>query len=135
MGLLPHVHRQRSSGHRRYTLADVSTAHTLACLRAAGMSLAQMRQYLDLVPQGAAAAPQAQHILAEQRAELVAQIQLLHERLEYLDHKVAYWKAIAANDRQEVAALAKQFADRVHATATNQGRRRTDRTDSEELAQ
>lgn len=116
-GLLPPVRRQPSSGHRRYSAADVALIETLACLRAAGMSLTQMRHYLELAPQGAAAAPQAQAILTEQRHALEEQLYDLRRRLEHLDHKVAYWRAVEAHDEQAVADLARQFAERIRADA------------------
>ncbi len=119
-GVLARVRRQRSSGHRRYTVSDVSTIHTLACLRAMGMSLAEMREYLDLTTQGAEAAPQALEILAAQRVALAEQMRALQERAAYLDYKVAYWTALGAGDAQTAQALGRAFASRVRASATRQ---------------
>ena len=42
-GLLTAVRRDDSSGHRRYSADDVARVRTLACLRATGMPLVQMR--------------------------------------------------------------------------------------------
>ena len=55
-GLLQPVRRQDSSRHRRYSADDIGRLQTLACLRAAGMPLDQMRRYFELIEQGDAAA-------------------------------------------------------------------------------
>src|SRR3954470_20634531 len=48
IGLIKPVQRQQSSHHRRYSPADLTKLETLACLRAAGMPIDQMRLYFDL---------------------------------------------------------------------------------------
>ena len=45
--LLAPVRRDGSSGHRRYTQADITRIENLACLRATGMPLEQMRRYIE----------------------------------------------------------------------------------------
>ena len=53
-GLLTAVRRDGSSGHRRYSADDVARISTLACLRATGMPLDQMRRYFTLAAEGGA---------------------------------------------------------------------------------
>ena len=43
IGLLDEVQRDDSSGHRRYTEEDLRIIEALACLRATGMSIDDMR--------------------------------------------------------------------------------------------
>jgi DNA-binding transcriptional MerR regulator len=115
-GLLEQVRRHNSSGHRRYSAADLAKIQTLACLRATGMPLDQMRRYFELAARGAAAAPQLQALLEEQRAELEHRIEQMHRHLEYVTHKIAYWRAIEAHD-DGAAELARQLAGRILAEA------------------
>jgi DNA-binding transcriptional MerR regulator len=115
-GLLQQVRRQDSSRHRRYSSADLARIQTLACLRATGMPLDQMRRYFELAAQGPAAAPQLQALLEEQRDELEHRIELMHRHLEYVTHKIAYWRAIEAHD-DGAAELARQLAGRILAEA------------------
>jgi DNA-binding transcriptional MerR regulator len=48
IGLIKPVPRQESSGHRRYGPDDLIKLETLACLRATGMTIDQMRGYFEL---------------------------------------------------------------------------------------
>jgi DNA-binding transcriptional MerR regulator len=48
IGLIQPVARQESSGHRRYGAADLAKLESLACLRATGMPIEQMRRYFEL---------------------------------------------------------------------------------------
>src|SRR5690348_17543161 len=64
IGLIQPVARQESSGHRRYSPADLATLETLACLRATGMPIDQMRRYFDLRSRGAEAAAAQRALLA-----------------------------------------------------------------------
>lgn len=52
IGLLRAVRRDQSSGHRRYSADDISRMESMACLRATGMSIDQMRRYVELAPLG-----------------------------------------------------------------------------------
>jgi DNA-binding transcriptional MerR regulator len=115
-GLLEQVRRHDSSRHRRYSAADLAKIQTLACLRATGMPLDQMRRYFELASQGAAAAPQLQALLEDQRTELEHRLEQMHRHLEYVTHKIAYWRAVEAQD-DGAADLARQLAGRLLAEA------------------
>lgn len=104
--LLDPVRREDSSRHRRYTRADIARLQTLACLRAAGVPLEQMRRYFELMGQGASAAPLQHAMLRRQRAVLEARLTELRSHLEYLDHKIAYWSAVEAGDTERAAGIA-----------------------------
>ena len=108
-GLLDPIRRQSSSRHRRYAAIDVARLRTLACLRAAGMPLAQMRRYFELLAHGAAAAPLQLEMLIAQRAVLEARRRELDDHARYLDGKVAYWEAIQAGDHATAAEIASRL--------------------------
>src|SRR4051794_8476102 len=57
IGLLGPIARDASSGHRRYSEADIELALAVACLSAAGMAVHEMRTYLDNRQRGLAAGP------------------------------------------------------------------------------
>jgi DNA-binding transcriptional MerR regulator len=109
-GLLDPIRRQSSSRHRRYAGDDVARLRTLACLRAAGMPLAQMRRYFELLAHGAAAAPLQLEMLVAQREVLQARRRELDDHLRYLDGKVAYWQAIQAGDHAGAAQIASRLS-------------------------
>ena len=109
-GLLEPIRRQTSSRHRRYAADDVARLRTLACLRAAGMPMAQMRRYFELLAHGAAAAPLQLELLVAQRKVLQTRRRELDDHLRYLDGKVAYWQAVQAGDKAGAARIASRLS-------------------------
>ncbi|MEO3862056.1 MerR family transcriptional regulator [Acrocarpospora sp. B8E8] len=102
VGLVGPIDRDENSGHRRYRAEDLHTLESLACLRATGVSIEDMRTYQANRTRGQAAAEQRDLLLrhAERiEAEIVAQ----HARLGYLREKAALWEA---RDRGDTAAEA-----------------------------
>jgi DNA-binding transcriptional MerR regulator len=108
-GLLEPIRRQSSSRHRRYAADDVARLRTLACLRAAGMPLAQMRRYFELLALGAAAAPLQLEMLVAQREVLQARRRELDDHVRYIDGKVGYWQAVQAGDQAGAARIASRL--------------------------
>lgn len=98
LGLLQSIKRDPSSGHRRYSMSDVARLETLACLRSTGMPLEEMRQYINLISQGAAAAQQQKGLLESHKIILTERMRQMQRNLDYLDHKIAYWNAVQAGD-------------------------------------
>ena len=106
-GLLTAVRRDGSSGHRRYSAEDVARISTLACLRATGMPLDQMRRYFTLAARGRSAAHQLRALLEEQEGALEERMQAMQRHLDYVRRKVDYWKALEAGKD----AVARRIAD------------------------
>jgi MerR family transcriptional regulator, aldehyde-responsive regulator len=104
--LLDPVRREHSSRHRRYTVEDIARLQTLACLRAAGVPLDQMRRYFELMELGASAAPLQHAMLSKQRQVLEARLAELMAHIDYLDRKLDYWSAVEAGDTERAAAIA-----------------------------
>ena len=106
IGLIQPIPRDGSSGHRRYSAATAQRVEALACLRASGLSLDDMRRYLRLRERGDEAAAE-QKALFVAHAEAVAEdIRQLTIRQRYLSGKVAYWDARLNGDLE----LAEQIA-------------------------
>src|SRR5215204_6092968 len=84
INLIAPVNRQSSSKHRRYTSADISKIETLACLRAVGMPIDQMRRYFELVPDGRRAAPELKAMLETQRLALEELMRQMQSNLDYV---------------------------------------------------
>ncbi len=105
IGLLDSVKRDGSSGHRRYTAEDVRNIETLACLRTTGMSIEDMRTYFALLKDGKAAADQQLALFEAQKKALEQEMAQKREHLRYLEHKVAFWKAVQSGDDEKARAI------------------------------
>ena len=106
-GLLTAVRRDDSSGHRRYSADDVARVRTLACLRATGMPLEQMRRYFTLAARGRSAAHELRALLEQQEGALEERMQAMQRHLDYVRRKIDYWKALEAGKD----AVARRIAD------------------------
>ena len=112
VGLVGPVSRDERSGHRRYGDADLDTAQALACLRALGMGIEDMRAYQANRSRGGRAVAAEQRDLLRRHAERIeAEIAALRTRLDYLREKSSLWDARARGD----AAAESAAQQRVHA--------------------
>ncbi|MBQ3358806.1 MAG: MerR family transcriptional regulator [Microbacterium sp.] len=105
IGLLGRIARDRSSRHRYYSESDAVKVVTLACLRATGMSIEQMRRYVSQNDAGVSAAADQIALFDQHREFLQRQITRAQHQLEYLDGKVAYWNALSRGDGESASKI------------------------------
>src|ERR1700742_3848751 len=74
VGLIGPVARDERSGHRRYSDADVDAVEVLTCLRAVGVSIAEMRVYLANRARGRSAAAEQRDLLLGHAERIEAEI-------------------------------------------------------------
>lgn len=103
VGLIGPVARDESSGHRRYRESEIDALQALACLRAMGVGIEDMRTYQANRALGHAAAGDQRDILLRHAERVELEIATLHVHLEYLRRKSALWDA---RDRGDAAAEA-----------------------------
>ncbi len=105
VGLIGPVGRDDRSGHRRYSREDIDTLQILACLRAMGMGIEDMRTYQANRARGRVAAAEQRDLLLRHAERVEAQIETLRTHLDYLHEKAAMWDARDRGDElAEVAA-------------------------------
>ena len=98
VGLVGPIDRDASSGHRRYHDEDLHTLESLACLRATGVGIEDMRVYQANRARGHAAAGEQRDLLLRHAERIEAEIAVQHARLDYLRDKAAMWDARARGD-------------------------------------
>jgi DNA-binding transcriptional MerR regulator len=104
VGLIGPIARDASSGHRRYGDLDLDTVQALACLRAMGVSIDDMRTYQANRALGRAAAGEQRDLLQRHAVRVEQQIETLRVHLEYLTFKAALWDARDRGDAADEAA-------------------------------
>ena len=104
IGLIHPITRDASSKHRVYNEHDVNFAVAIACLNATGMCLEDMRTYLKNRNLGVQAADEQVELLETQKRRLAEEARSLELRRRYVDLKIAYWKAVASGDTQQIEA-------------------------------
>lgn len=88
VGILPPVGRT-PGGRREYTSTDCSWIELACCMRAAGLPVESLADYVRLALQGDGTIPARRQLLVEQRRRLETQQQALQAALEKLDYKIA----------------------------------------------
>src|SRR5271168_711406 len=103
VGLIGPIARDASSGHRRYREQDLDALQALACLRAMGVGIEDMRTYQANRELGHAAASEQRDLLLRHVDRVETEIETLRIHLEYLRAKAALWDA---RDRADTGAEA-----------------------------
>src|SRR5580698_1327929 len=98
VGLIGPIGRDASSGHRRYADGDLDQIQALACLRAMGVGIEDMRTYQANRAFGRAKAGEQRDLLLRHAERIEAEIETLRVHLGYLRAKAALWDA---RDRQD----------------------------------
>jgi MerR family transcriptional regulator, copper efflux regulator len=104
VGLIGPIDRDASSGHRRYRSEDLDTLQALACLRAMGMGIEDMRTYQANRALGRAAAAEQRDLLLRHAERVAAEIETLRTHLDYLREKAAVREARDRGDAEAEAA-------------------------------
>ena len=81
-----------SSTHRRYSVADVTWVTFLTKLRATGMPIATVREYVDLVRVGDDSTAARLELLLRHRITVLAQLEEITNSLAAIDTKIAIYK-------------------------------------------
>lgn len=93
IGLIGPIRRDPSSRHRRYREEDLDTLQALACLRAMGVGIEDMRTYQTNRARGHEKAGEQRDLLLRHAARIETEIETLRIHLEYLRAKAALWDA------------------------------------------
>ncbi len=102
--LIGPIARDPISRHRRYRDEDVDTLQALACLRAMGVGIEDMRVYQANRARGRAAAGEQRDLLTRHAERVETEIETLRIHLDYLRAKAALWDARDRGDSDAEAA-------------------------------
>lgn len=107
VGLVGPIDRDESSGHRRYRAEDLDVLEALACLRAAGVGIQDMRTYMSSQTRGAAG--ELRDLLLRHADRVEAEIAAQRSRLGYLREKAALWDARDRGDADAEAEVMRRL--------------------------
>ena len=104
VGLIPAVNR-RDNGIRDYTEEDLNWVEFIKCMRAAGIQVEALIEYVALYQQGDDTNAARKDILIEQREQLVERMEDMRVTLERLNYKIDNYdrvmrKGIDMSDRK-----------------------------------
>ena len=108
-GLIPNVKRD-SNNRRIFDEKDVKWIRDLTCLKKCGMSILEMKEYLDLCLQGESTILLRKEMLAKKQQELRASIQELEDSVAYIDWKQNFYDEVLSGKRPYVSNLTRTEA-------------------------
>lgn len=86
-GLLPHVKRTES-GIRHYSDEDLEWLGLICCLKNTGMSIKQIRDFVNLSLQGPETLKERCEMLVAHKQEVIQHIKTMHDHLDKVTHKI-----------------------------------------------
>lgn len=90
-GLLPFLERT-PSGIRVFKESDMDVLRIIECLKATGMPIKEIKQFIDWCSDGDSTLQQRSNMFLERKAIVEAQMEELKKTMEVIDHKCLYYK-------------------------------------------
>ena len=103
-GLVPNVKRDESN-RRIFDERDVKWIKDLTCLKKCGMSIQEMREYLDLCLAGKSTIMQRKEMLAKKQEALRTSVKELEESIAYIDWKQNFYDEVLSGKKPYVSNL------------------------------
>ncbi|RAQ29887.1 MerR family transcriptional regulator [Hydrogeniiclostridium mannosilyticum] len=103
-GLVPNVKRDENN-RRIFDEKDVKWIKDLTCLKKCGLSIQEMKEYLELCLQGESTILPRKKMLAEKQEALKASIQELEDSVAYIDWKQNFYDEVLSGARPYVSNL------------------------------
>ena len=98
-GLVPNVKRD-CNNYRIFNDKDVAWINSLACLKNCGMSISEMKQYVDLCLQGQSTIPERQEILKLKQKALKKQKEKIQKSIDYIAWKQNFYNDVLMGKTQ-----------------------------------
>lgn len=103
-GLIPNVKRDKNN-RRVFDERNLKWIKDLVCLKRCGMSIQEMKEYLDLCLQGQSTIPQRKEMLTQKQEALRDTIRELEESVAYIDWKQNFYGEVLTGKRPYVSNL------------------------------
>lgn len=103
-GLVPNVKRDKNN-RRIFDEKDVRWVKDLTCLKKCGMSIQEMKDYLNLCLQGESTIVLRKEMLAKKQKELRASMTELEESISFIDWKQNFYDEVLSGKRPYISNL------------------------------
>ena len=103
-GLVPNVKRD-SNNRRIFDEKDVTWIKNLTCLKKCGMSIIEMKEYLELCLQGESTIMLRKEMLTKKREASLVSVKELEDSIAYIDWKQNFYDEVLSGTRPYVSNL------------------------------
>lgn len=92
-GLIPNVKRDKNN-YRIFDDNNIGWIKSLSCLKKCGMSIEEIREYLNLCLLGESTIPKRKLLLDAKREKLIEKLNQIQESIDYIDWKQGFYNDI-----------------------------------------
>jgi len=103
-GLVPNVKRDKNN-YRVFDDNDIAWINGLICLKNCGMSIQEMKEYLNLCLEGKSSISKRQKILDTKKKELQSKIAELNKSIDYINYKQNFYNDVLSGKTKYVSNL------------------------------
>ena len=103
-GLVPNVKRDKNN-YRNFDERNIKWLKSLQCLKKCGMGVQDMKRYMELCLEGVSSIPERKELLAARKKLLLKQIDEIHESIDYIDRKQAFFDDVLSGTIEYVSNL------------------------------
>lgn len=90
-GLLPFLEK-KPSGYRVFKDSDITMLKIIECFKSTGMSIVEMKQFIDMVKRGDESLQERYDLFLERKNILQQQMDALQKQMDVVDHKLWYYE-------------------------------------------
>ena len=103
-GLVPNVKRDKNN-YRLFDEKNIAWIKGLQCLRKCGMSIKDMKIYMDYCIKGPATIPERKEMLNKSKEALLKKMHEINECIDYIDNKQSFYDDVLDGKIQYVSNL------------------------------
>ncbi|WP_270447352.1 MerR family transcriptional regulator [Lactobacillus delbrueckii] len=111
-GLLPFVDRDKN-GQRSFKDNDFNFLQVIQCMKQCGMSLKEIREFVDLCMIGDVTLVKRYDLLSREEAKVQEQIDMLQQQLDFLHYKMWYYKTAVQSGTEKIHMVSTADGDKV----------------------
>lgn len=105
-GLIPNVKRDKNN-YRIFDDHDIEWIKSLSCLKKCGMSLEEIKEYLDLCLKGQSSIPERKIILEKKRKILLGELAKIQESIDFINWKQGFYDDVLSGKTKYYSNLIK----------------------------
>jgi len=90
-GLIPNINRNEN-GLRDFTEQDLGTIHIVTCIKGAGASIREIKEYMDLCQLGDSTLELRKQFFVEKKRDVEEQMKELNEIMKTVEMKIKYYE-------------------------------------------
>ncbi|MCH3961545.1 MAG: MerR family transcriptional regulator [Solobacterium sp.] len=106
-GLLPFLER-KESGYRIFSDGDIALLQVIECFKSTGMSIKDIRRFVELIKQGDETLQERYDMFAEQKKIIQKQMDDIQKQMDVVDHKLWYYRTAIEAGTEEIHRKAKR---------------------------